>query len=379
MKKPIAAITVITAVLILAVAGCNKQQIPAAPYDATPTATYNITVDVLVQDADSSMNTTPAQGVDVRLHYPDSSGRYEEGNTGNSGTARIMVHSYGTYQVELMPNTFNGYSNSIFDTVDVRAGYTEKTITRYQPIGFTFVTPTNTNYDKNGGTYTMTIKYSTLTPRTIALAVTTNATSEIQYWFDPVSSTTNNNDTVYFHVYVPTYYQIPGNQLQFKTTGVDATNKVLLYYTFVLNQTWSFDINTSQFHGLLYGGGRGTTPYTGIVLWDFSFYTNNITEPGDVKVELESMKYFSNGKWMDHTYWGGLFTPQIKVGGGPYTPTELPLIMPVTGLFNRLSLEYDWGFTLPSFISVQATLKITWGNLVYRKTYTTTDAGEWYK
>lgn len=370
MKKGL--LVIIIVIVVMAAAACNKHVVPGGPLDATVTPTANITVDVVVQDADSLNNTTPAQNVPVRLHYPGNSIEYTDGSTGNSGTARIMVHNYGTYQVELLPNTFNGYSNSVFDTVDVRAGYTEKTIIRYQPIGFTFATPTNTNWDSSGGTYTMTIKYSTLTPRTIALSVTTNATNDIQYWFSPVSSTTNNDDTVTFNVFVPIYYQITSKQLEFRITGSDSNNKIYFNYPFTLTQNWSFDITTSRMYYCFGNGGNGTISYMGADFENIVFASSNLSEAGEIKLDYTDLEFHStwDNNWYPYYYWGGV-NGSCEFSGSGGVPIDLPFVLTNLNSLGHMRFARNQ-IGGPPTDQCRIILRLSWGNFVFTKIFTST-------
>jgi len=210
MKNTAVLITVITALALMA-AGCNKNVVPNTPYDMTPTPTGEATnrVNITVIDSDMASNTKAANNLDIILRYPGNFNRAVSA-AAVSGTAELYVYDHGTYTIEIPPNTLNGYSNSVFDTVNVNGEYTSKTITRYEPINLLFVTPAVTTWDKNGGTYTYTFTYQTITPRRITFTVQTNATSDVQYWFEPANELINNNDTIQFKIFIPKYYQVSG-------------------------------------------------------------------------------------------------------------------------------------------------------------------------
>src|SRR5208283_5342109 len=223
MKKVLAIITVITGLLIFSIT-CSKRVIPGGPLDV-PTPVSNYSVDVQVEDLDALDNTVPAQGISVKLHYPANNGNFETGNTGSNGIAHMTVHSYGLFQVELLPNTWNGYSNSVYDYVTVQASYTEKTIIRYLPI-ITFATPAATpSWGYAGGTFTQSFTFASATSRYISLSVTsTDATAGVQYYFTPNNYIENLGDVVTFTVVIPKYYQNPNSLLDFTISAADTNN-----------------------------------------------------------------------------------------------------------------------------------------------------------
>jgi hypothetical protein len=381
MKKALSVIFFITGALILISVGCKTRQIPGAPYDCTPTATGEPTnrVSITIIDYDTTSNTSAAHDVNVMLHYPGGNPRTVSASV-VSGTAEMYVYSNGQYMVEILPNTINGYSNSVFDTINVSGPFSQKTINRYEPTGFTVSTPVVQSFNKTGGLFTYTLTYHTNTPRRITFTVQTNATEGAQYWFEPVTETVNNGDTVRFKVFIPAYYQLPysdfissGGLLQFRFIGTDSKLNTYLGNAYNITQAWHFYVVIPAYRGIAGGGGMGVLPYRGFLFNSITFDTANITEYGDRVVDYEDIEIFDGTAWRDNTYWGGQKDHQI--GGQWYgSPIEIPFIMPAWTTLNWLRIVYNNCYTIPS-VSIKITLKITWGNLIYRNTFTTSN---WY-
>ena len=357
---------------------------PGAPYDCTPTATGEATnrVSLTIVDYDASSNTAPAHDVDIMLHYPKD---YDRTVTASvvSGTASIFVYEMGQYTVEILSNTINGYSNSVFDKVTVSGAFTQKTINRYELNPFTITTPTIQAFDKNGGLFTYTITCHTNTPRRITFTVQTNATEGVQYWFTPVTETVNNGDTIKLTVFVPNYYQLPRAEylttggLEFNISGTDTLNNKFFSKNIIINQNWRFYVTIPSVIGCVGGGGMGVPPYRGIKFNSISFDVNNFAEYGERIVDYENIEIYTGGRWYDNSYWGGIKKHTIDSQWAGGSTIEIPFVLPAWTTINWLRIIYDNCGYLPydPNMAIRLTLKITWGNFVYRQLFQTS---YWY-
>jgi hypothetical protein len=314
------------------------------------------------------------------LHYPNNYNRTVVASV-VSGTANIYVYEFGQYDIEVLPNTINGYSNSVFDSISVSGTYSQKTINRYEINSFTISTPSIQAFDKNGGLFTYTITCHTNTPRRITFTVQTNATEGVQYWFDPVSETVKNGDAVQFHVLIPKYYQLPyasyqtsGGMLGFNIIGTDSKNSIVLNTAKYITQNWRFYVSVSSYVGCVGGGGMGVLPYRGFKFNSISFDTYNFTEYGEKIVDYENIELLYGGKWYDNSYWGGIKKHTINSEWGGGSTIEIPFALPAWTTINLLRIIYDNVGYMPA-TSIRLTLKISWGNFVYRQNFETSG---WY-
>jgi len=303
MKKHVL-LTVVIYIVVLIVAGCNKNVLPGGALDATATPTPALGVTVFVQE-----DATPNAGLDIIMHYPDNYAKQVEGTTDTNGNAVFELNDYGVYTAEIVTQPANGVLNNLYYDFVINDTTTDKTINLTSGAMLITSTPESNSIPASGGEYVYGLYYTNSKDRRYDLLTGNSLTSFGISSYSPENYVQVSGTGAALTITVPKYFDkvIPveiiasdgANQRQIFPEGVT--------YTPELTPNWHFGI--SKPNAIFYSGTFETT------LGPIVFDTQNLTADG-FYMRLVSYEYYTTSDgWRDWTYYGGTLEWQFAFEG----------------------------------------------------------------
>jgi len=413
MKRILVSISIIMCLILIL--NCGKKVFPNGPLDVayTPTATPVLTVRIFVCDIKNG-NEVPAPGINIVLHYPNNSCQSACAITNSNGIVNFTVNTYGVFKVEVLPDTTNGYSNSIFCNMNINNIINYLSVIRKHPNAnaFTIATPTSQTYDQNGGKYAYTITYHTQTPCYQSLTLVANFGSNVGVAWSPNQYVQNDGDIVTLTLAIPKYYQNTNNCpgygcVSFYILALDGANNKTTIGTYNISQNWQFNMTASCLKwDYDYCSTTVNLPCWLGICMSLGFNVYNFNQGNQpMYLQFTKLEYLVNGTWYDQGYFGGLQLDEINTGGNctsnttyyniiscfgdskePYidattqavsmivdgwlTPYQILNFNTITGLaIGRFFSAYQSG-TPPVISNARLTVQFTCGDFIYAQVIT---------
>jgi hypothetical protein len=244
MFKKLKTLSIIITVLIFVVlAGCNKTNPAGAPYDATPTPLPELSAEITLTD-----NSIPASGVLIQLL--SNNNITTSGTTNANGYVGLALYGYGNHRIVIPNDVAHGFTTPLDYSLDATTDQTIKTIDRGTQLISVALDPLNIDaFGAGVNNIKYDIFYKTDTQKKYTLSVK-GLPATVTWQFVP-PYVLNDGDTSMLTITTPKYWRLGKfySYLTFTAFGDDGDGLGATFPAgdtisgYALYQNWAFDLS----------------------------------------------------------------------------------------------------------------------------------------